>query len=164
MFLTDRFNRSSSQGWPKLHWFITEHLPKPPKDWMPPPRLTDDTPAYVEVHMPFMHLLSSIIISQNLTLTQFLINFIISVHNSARRQRPWSEREPRLDARPRAHVDDLLRLHRGRDHGVRPRLQGGGGAVAQRGSGGVQRHARHIHSIRTHEGESRIDLHLDIED
>ncbi len=37
------------QGWPKLHWFITEHLPKPPKDWMPPPRLTDETPAYVEV-------------------------------------------------------------------------------------------------------------------
>ena len=37
------------KGWPKLNWFITEHLPKPPKDWMPPPRLTDDTPAYVEV-------------------------------------------------------------------------------------------------------------------
>ncbi len=36
------------KGWPKLHWFITEHLPKPPKDWQPPPRLTDDTPAYVE--------------------------------------------------------------------------------------------------------------------
>ena len=36
------------QGWPKLHWFITEHLPRPPKDWNPPPRLTDDTPAYVE--------------------------------------------------------------------------------------------------------------------
>ena len=37
------------KGWPKLFWFITEHLPKPPKDWLPPPRLTDDTPAYVEV-------------------------------------------------------------------------------------------------------------------
>ena len=36
------------KGWPKLHWFVTEHLPKPPKDWLPPPRLTDDTPAYVE--------------------------------------------------------------------------------------------------------------------
>ena len=36
------------KGWPKLHWFITEHLPRPPKDWNPPPRLTDDTPAYVE--------------------------------------------------------------------------------------------------------------------
>ena len=35
-------------GWPKLQWFVTERLPKPPKDWLPPPRLTDDTPAYVE--------------------------------------------------------------------------------------------------------------------
>ncbi|KOX78420.1 Disco-interacting protein 2 [Melipona quadrifasciata] len=36
------------KGWPKLHWFITEHLGKTPKDWLPPPRLTDDTPAYIE--------------------------------------------------------------------------------------------------------------------
>lgn len=36
------------KGWPKLHWFVTEHLGKTPKDWMPPPRLTDDTPAYIE--------------------------------------------------------------------------------------------------------------------
>ena len=36
------------KGWPKLYWFITEHLARPPKDWNPPPRLTDDTPAYVE--------------------------------------------------------------------------------------------------------------------
>ena len=28
----------SFKGWPKLYWFLTEHLPKPPKDWMPPPR------------------------------------------------------------------------------------------------------------------------------
>ena len=37
------------KGWPKLHWFITEHLARPPKEWQPPPRLNDDTPAYVEV-------------------------------------------------------------------------------------------------------------------
>jgi len=36
------------KGWPKLYWFITEHLARPPKEWNPPPRLTDDTPAYVE--------------------------------------------------------------------------------------------------------------------
>ncbi|XP_016844356.1 disco-interacting protein 2 homolog A isoform X3 [Nasonia vitripennis] len=36
------------KGWPKLHWFVTEHLGKTPKDWMPPTRLTDDTPAYIE--------------------------------------------------------------------------------------------------------------------
>ena len=38
----------SFKGWPKLYWFLSEHLPKPPRDWLPPPRLTDDTPAYVE--------------------------------------------------------------------------------------------------------------------
>ncbi|XP_011315272.1 disco-interacting protein 2 isoform X2 [Fopius arisanus] len=36
------------KGWPKLHWFVTEHLGKTPKDWLPPPRLTDETPAYIE--------------------------------------------------------------------------------------------------------------------
>lgn len=36
------------KGWPKLHWFVTEHLGKTPKDWIPPTRLTDDTPAYIE--------------------------------------------------------------------------------------------------------------------
>ncbi|XP_054273806.1 disco-interacting protein 2 homolog C-like isoform X2 [Macrosteles quadrilineatus] len=36
------------KGWPKLHWFVTEHLPKTPKDWQASPRLTDDTPAYIE--------------------------------------------------------------------------------------------------------------------
>ncbi|XP_059476315.1 disco-interacting protein 2 isoform X3 [Neocloeon triangulifer] len=36
------------KGWPKLQWFVTEHLAKAPKEWLPPPRLTDDTPAYIE--------------------------------------------------------------------------------------------------------------------
>lgn len=27
---------------------VTEHLPRAPKDWLPPPRLSDDTPAYIE--------------------------------------------------------------------------------------------------------------------
>ncbi|KAI5735570.1 hypothetical protein M8J77_020137 [Diaphorina citri] len=36
------------KGWPKLTWFVTEHLAKTPKDWAPQPRLTDDTPAYIE--------------------------------------------------------------------------------------------------------------------
>ncbi|XP_064646090.1 disco-interacting protein 2 homolog C-like [Lineus longissimus] len=36
------------KGWPRLHWFVTEHLSKPPRDWLPPPRLSDETPAYVE--------------------------------------------------------------------------------------------------------------------
>lgn len=36
------------KGWPKLQWFVTEHLARTPKDWLPPPKLTDDTPAYIE--------------------------------------------------------------------------------------------------------------------
>ncbi|KAK9881592.1 hypothetical protein WA026_016462 [Henosepilachna vigintioctopunctata] len=36
------------KGWPKLNWFITEHLTKTPKDFTPEPRLSDETPAYIE--------------------------------------------------------------------------------------------------------------------
>lgn len=39
----------SFKGWPKLTWFITDHLPKPPKEWQTPPRHSDDSPAYIEV-------------------------------------------------------------------------------------------------------------------
>ena len=39
------------KGWPKLQWCLTDHLIKPPKDWQPPPRLQDDTPAYIEVYL-----------------------------------------------------------------------------------------------------------------
>jgi len=39
-------------GWPQLHWFVTDHLSKPPKDWLPPPRPSDNAAAYIEVtHM-----------------------------------------------------------------------------------------------------------------
>lgn len=37
------------KGWPKLQWFVTEHLARPPKDWLPPARPNDDNPAYIEV-------------------------------------------------------------------------------------------------------------------
>ncbi|KAJ8974242.1 hypothetical protein NQ317_006324 [Molorchus minor] len=36
------------KGWPKLTWFVTEHLARTPKDWVPTPRLTDETSAYIE--------------------------------------------------------------------------------------------------------------------
>ena len=36
-------------GWPRLNWFVTENLSKPPKDWQPPPRISEDVPAYIEV-------------------------------------------------------------------------------------------------------------------
>lgn len=43
------------KGWPRLTWFVTEHLPKPPKDWAPPQRPQPDTPAYVEVMLILTH-------------------------------------------------------------------------------------------------------------
>ncbi|XP_071149893.1 disco-interacting protein 2 homolog C-like isoform X1 [Mytilus edulis] len=39
---------SSFKGWPKLHWFLTDNLTKPHKDWQPPPKVSEDIPAYVE--------------------------------------------------------------------------------------------------------------------
>lgn len=49
------------KGWPKLHWFVTEHLTKVPKDWSPTPRLTDDTAAYIEVCYSWSHIYSHLI-------------------------------------------------------------------------------------------------------
>ncbi|CAD6200008.1 unnamed protein product [Caenorhabditis auriculariae] len=36
------------RGWPKLYWVITEHLTKPSRDWTAPPRVADETVAYIE--------------------------------------------------------------------------------------------------------------------
>ncbi|KAK6105889.1 AMP-binding enzyme family protein [Brugia pahangi] len=36
------------KGWPRLVWLTTEHLNKPPRDWSVPPRVTDDSVAYIE--------------------------------------------------------------------------------------------------------------------
>lgn len=36
------------KGWPKLNWCPTDHLAKPPRDWQPPARLQDESPAYIE--------------------------------------------------------------------------------------------------------------------
>ncbi|VVC99772.1 unnamed protein product [Leptidea sinapis] len=38
----------SFRGWPSLHWVSTEKLPRPPRDWIPPPRPAEDTPAHIE--------------------------------------------------------------------------------------------------------------------
>lgn len=37
------------KGWPKLNWCPTDHLAKPSRDWQPPIRVQDETPAYIEV-------------------------------------------------------------------------------------------------------------------
>ena len=38
------------KGWPKVHWFHTENLAKPPRDWHPPHLAKDKKmAAYIEV-------------------------------------------------------------------------------------------------------------------
>lgn len=56
------------KGWPKLQWFVTEHLAKTPKDWLPPPKLTDDTPAYIEVNFDFSRRKFSVVVTINVLL------------------------------------------------------------------------------------------------
>ncbi|KAG9508602.1 Disco-interacting protein 2, partial [Fragariocoptes setiger] len=36
------------KGWPELIWISSDNLGKPPKDWRPPPRISEDGPAYIE--------------------------------------------------------------------------------------------------------------------
>lgn len=36
------------KGWPELTWIAVDNLSKPPKDWNPPPRVSEDVPAYIE--------------------------------------------------------------------------------------------------------------------
>lgn len=39
------------RGWPELTWIFSDNLSKPPKDWHPPPRVSEDLPAYIEYAM-----------------------------------------------------------------------------------------------------------------
>lgn len=36
------------RGWPGLTWIVSDNLRKPPKDWNPPPRISEELPAYIE--------------------------------------------------------------------------------------------------------------------
>lgn len=36
------------KGWPKINWLITDHLTKPAKEWQPPSRISEESPAYIE--------------------------------------------------------------------------------------------------------------------
>ncbi|KOB70900.1 Disco-interacting protein, partial [Operophtera brumata] len=36
------------RGWPSLQWVSTEKLPRPPRDWIPPPRPAEESPAHIE--------------------------------------------------------------------------------------------------------------------
>lgn len=41
-------SQQSLRGWPDLVWITNDNLSKPPKDWNPPPRVSEDVPAYIE--------------------------------------------------------------------------------------------------------------------
>lgn len=36
------------KGWPRLTWLVPDNWSKAPKDWKPPPRISEDAPAYIE--------------------------------------------------------------------------------------------------------------------
>lgn len=36
------------KGWPSITWLIPDHWGKPPRDWSPPPRVSEDATAYIE--------------------------------------------------------------------------------------------------------------------
>ncbi|KAK6059043.1 hypothetical protein COOONC_03328 [Cooperia oncophora] len=36
------------KSWPRLYWVITEHLGKPTREWIAPPRVADESIAYIE--------------------------------------------------------------------------------------------------------------------
>lgn len=39
------------KGWPKLNWLVCENWSKPPKDWAPPTRISEESVAYIEYVM-----------------------------------------------------------------------------------------------------------------
>lgn len=48
IFKTQSGELRSFKGWPELTWILSDNLSKPPKDWSPPPRVSEDAPAYIE--------------------------------------------------------------------------------------------------------------------
>ena len=36
------------QGWPRLHWLVTENLAKPSREWTLPSLVADESTAYIE--------------------------------------------------------------------------------------------------------------------
>jgi len=45
---TQTGEQQTFKGWPELTWIFSDNLSKPPKDWNPPPRISEDSPAYIE--------------------------------------------------------------------------------------------------------------------
>jgi len=45
---TSTSEQQTFRGWPELSWISSDHFSRPPKDWNPPPRVSEDVPAYIE--------------------------------------------------------------------------------------------------------------------
>lgn len=48
VYRTSNGEQQIYRGWPELNWIHSDNLSKPPKDWNPPPRISEDCPAYIE--------------------------------------------------------------------------------------------------------------------
>lgn len=48
IYRTSTGEQQTFRGWPELTWITSDNLSKPPKDWNPPPRVSEDVPAYIE--------------------------------------------------------------------------------------------------------------------
>lgn len=48
IYRTSTGEAQNYRGWPDITWIFSDNLSKPPKDWNPPPRISEDVPAYIE--------------------------------------------------------------------------------------------------------------------
>lgn len=48
IYRTSTGEQQTFRGWPELIWIFSDNLSRPPKDWNPPPRISEDCPAYIE--------------------------------------------------------------------------------------------------------------------
>ncbi|XP_054168198.1 disco-interacting protein 2-like [Oppia nitens] len=53
------------KGWPKLSWLIIDTLGKPPKDWSPPSRISEEAPAYIEYSVDRDGAMKGVTVSRN---------------------------------------------------------------------------------------------------
>lgn len=56
---------SDFKGWPRLSWLIPDNWNKAPKDWSPPPRISEDATAYIEYTVDGEGAMKGVSISRN---------------------------------------------------------------------------------------------------
>lgn len=60
---------SDFKGWPRLQWLLPENWAKAPKDWSPPPRISDDVTAYIEYTVDGDGAMKGVSVSRNAMMT-----------------------------------------------------------------------------------------------